>query len=353
MCNTIQIDIQSGKKGKSRKSTNGKELLAAPFTHNCNNRVNNCQSVRRLIMILDWYKTMRSIHSEYEMEKLLIEYVDHYTNLLNDYQHILSKHLNEDRLTNDDNFLSIHNKISKYMDCPCDVKTCKQYIRMVINVQGKSRANTIEDTNTDTKDNNSIDKMEEHDNKNTVNFYIELLDVIHCYFMHSFDLGLRIPFEEEEIIDFTEEMTSNDDEMVYVAEELIIIDEMEKKDQEFISFSDQHHHELSTTTNTTNQHRSKPKIFHDDEELKRLENILSGKRDTFKTLRGLNLTQHSKFVAGLSLYIFFVILMFVVVSSNQYAKTMYNHSVYKLTKIMLKKKIYQSRELGMMKRRKL
>lgn len=277
--------------------------MAAPFNHNCENRINDCQSVRRLIMILDWYRTMRDIHSIYDMDKMLIEYVDHYTNLLNDYQHVLTTHLNQDRISNDTNFMQIYNKITKYMENQCDIKTCKQYIRMVISPP-KSANPSLEDALMENQDiNNSIDTLEANDNRNTVNFYIELLDVIHCYFMHSMDLGLRFIFnenEEETLMEYTEDDTTannnDDDGMVLLDEELIIeMDQLETKDEELISInsSKNNHYEISTTNN-------KQSHFDDDDEMKVIENLIGSKRDNFKTMRGIGLSQHSKFVSDIS-----------------------------------------------------
>eukprot|EP01084_Bolivina_argentea_P076315 138309_1 len=132
-----------------------------------------CKCVERIIMVLKFYQMINenSIINDKHNE-LILEYFNKYEYLVNDYHHIIVDHLNSSTTcTNNYQFSLLHNEIAKHIKC--DVIKCQQYKRYSRNRENVEKAtNKIKDEN--------------------VLFYIDLLDNIHCYFVHSYHIGFRI-----------------------------------------------------------------------------------------------------------------------------------------------------------------
>jgi len=308
------------------------DYLAAPYTHDCGDRLETCPSIRRLTMAMDWYQNMREhLSDKAALAKSVIEYVDHYTNLLNDYQHILAKHLNSTKQQNTENFMAIHKRFARHIQC--DVDSCKQYVRVVMD-SSTNRATTIDpadiplsvneaapnDNNNENDANDDNDKEqqpkrsilsskkqliseEEEMSEKAVNFHIELLDVIHCYFMHSLDLGLRVSMDAEKDEDIVFDIDDEEENALALPS---TTDEFERKQSMEPHSTTIDSDAMLTMINhdSYNPQEAEAAATHsalyDDDELKAMESVLSGKRDKFKTLRGLNLTENGKFFADLS-----------------------------------------------------
>ena len=124
----------------------------------------DCKSVSRIIQILKFYKD-----NEGE-EETIMSYLHNYTHLLNDYHHVLDKHLNEDILSMDEcnlNFKLIYNRIIQRNDLSilCDVDTCSMYKR---NNAERGKDTIISQSH-----------------------IMDVLDSIHCFFLHSVYYGYR------------------------------------------------------------------------------------------------------------------------------------------------------------------
>ena len=133
----------------------------------CNGQsIINCIAFKRISLLLKFY------HNNHDKYNEVAKYSEKYKqNLLADYHHILDKHLNEDKISlNESNqqFGIIYKQLNN--DIPCNIENCKIY----------SRSNRQRDTS-------SIDCEDKH-----LRATLDIIDTIHCYFLHSVDTGYRI-----------------------------------------------------------------------------------------------------------------------------------------------------------------
>eukprot|EP01084_Bolivina_argentea_P265027 449108_1 len=161
--------------------------------------INRCKSLKRLIKMLLFY------HSSIDKDGnnlSLIEYFDtHITNLLNDYGHILCVHLdNALNQQNNDEFAVISAKCHKYINC--SLNKCKYYQR----------------------NNRNRCKEEIKDSNDKLSLYVDIMDTIHCYFLHSYDTGFRIkqkkPANNDDSNTNDNNNTAVDTEMKYLYKEI-------------------------------------------------------------------------------------------------------------------------------------
>eukprot|EP01084_Bolivina_argentea_P109346 195453_1 len=139
-------------------------MMAAP---DC--KMETCESLKRIVTMLHFYQSTISNDDEKNGD-LLLDYVQNqYKELLTDYQHIISNHLNKSKKENDDNYYIINCKCKKYIQC--DLSNCNNYQR---NNRDRCKEQIIEN----------------YDSLLTI--YTDIIDTIHCYFIHSFDTGFRI-----------------------------------------------------------------------------------------------------------------------------------------------------------------
>ena len=125
----------------------------------------NCQAVTRMQSMLKFYNN--NYNNFKEIGKYLAKYKNH---IIGDYHHILDKHLNRDNISQIDSnkqFELIHQQMT---GISCDIENCKIYSR-----NNRQR----ETTNIECKD-------------EKVSMFIDIIDTIHCYFLHSIDIGYRI-----------------------------------------------------------------------------------------------------------------------------------------------------------------
>eukprot|EP01084_Bolivina_argentea_P295275 508303_1 len=120
-----------------------------------------CESIKRMISILKYQCTNNiDINASELLSKSFL--------ILNDYHHILDHHLNEDNISktkSDEQFTYILNEIN----FKCELITCNRYIR-----------------------NNRQRETRKLDYDCNLSMYVDLLDTIHCLFLHSTDTGYRI-----------------------------------------------------------------------------------------------------------------------------------------------------------------
>lgn len=194
--------------------------------------IDKCFALDRLVFSLRFYQKINEEDTETAMNELS-QYVmtnGHY--IINDYHHMLSHHLNEDNVPKSfqyEQFKCIYNKIMNDKQNQCDVTKCKIFVRN----------NRQRETN----------KISKYVLDPAAVAMIDTLDSIHCYFIHSVDIGYRI------VTDITD-TNNNDDE----------------KDA---------------------------KICH-DKELRNLRQYLSSKREKLKILRGDNRFANNKFMTTIA-----------------------------------------------------
>ena len=203
--------------------------------------IKKCKPLKRVQCVLHFYQFLQNDqkNNNKEIAKLLIDFLSNnkYQNLINDYHHILDKHLNQ----NNDDYDYIQSSISKYITC--DITNCSFYLR-----------NQRDRENDD--DQQSINKII-NDQKSI--FYIDTLDNIHTYFLHGYDTGLRTKINYETHKD-NDNDNDNDDE-----------DDDDKNDE---------YHDKD--------------LYHDGGMIN-LRQHLHEKRKRLESIRGENRMKHNKF----------------------------------------------------------
>lgn len=152
------------------------------FLLNCNGNSGRCIALERVISLLKFY------NQNYQNYDAIAEYLEQYKHhLIEDYHHLLNEHVNEDKISKLKSnclFQMIYNEITKVNNITCDVKNCKIYSR-----NNRQR---------------EITKIQCKDKK--LELFIDIIDTIHCYFLHSIDIGYRIP---KSLLSFDQEKAEN------------------------------------------------------------------------------------------------------------------------------------------------
>lgn len=138
------------------------------------NKINKCKELKcdylqRIIYAIKFYHNIDIIKDQIE----LIKFVNNkYIEFINDYHHILFVHEND--------IEEIHNLLlTKYNESPCKLNTCYRVSRNIRNLQEEEIVNYDIDNN--------------QENNIELTFWINLFDSLHCYFLHIYDYGYRIP----------------------------------------------------------------------------------------------------------------------------------------------------------------
>eukprot|EP01084_Bolivina_argentea_P078813 143025_1 len=141
--------------------------------------VNNCNNIDRFanesncaIDSCSLFKTIIDTLYKYEQNDIKTDDVmEAHENMLNQFHHMLFAHLNNSKEKEAGDFSFIHDECSRLIEC--DAKECKKLKR---NYRNRQQSDEQKDMN----------KEDEH-----VQIYRDLLDTIHCYFIHSVDMGYR------------------------------------------------------------------------------------------------------------------------------------------------------------------
>eukprot|EP01084_Bolivina_argentea_P269000 457044_1 len=131
--------------------------------------IKTCSSLHRLVNALKFYNS-----NDNKIDDLTQYIMSNKTHIINDYHHIINDHLNEDNIAlidSDKHFQLVHSMIMNDNALVCDIAKCNIYLR-------SNRQREL----------NRIKCENEH-----LSIYIDFLDSIHCYFMHSVDIGYRAP----------------------------------------------------------------------------------------------------------------------------------------------------------------
>ena len=158
----------------------------------CKQDYTKCIAIERIIKMLQFY---HNNHDNYgEIAKYLQDYKQY---LMSDYHHILNDHLNEDQgspSASNEQFKWIYDKLNSEDNNDtkhifCDIGKCKIYSR---NNREREKVNI------------------ECDDKKLSSF-IDIMDTIHCYFMHSVDTGYRISHQLQQ--EMKQDNDTDDDEI--------------------------------------------------------------------------------------------------------------------------------------------
>ena len=164
----VELSITSGTSIKSLTRLNeieSNDLLC--------DSLENCTSMQHIIDNLKLYQMIESDKTDdIECISKLNE------NILDDYHHILIEHLSNKSVHEiNEEFNNLHTMLRRE-NIHCDFGKCSS-IR---------RYHCIRE---------NIDNLEQQSlRSDNLQFYIDLMDTIHCYFIHSFDLGMRIKFNK-------------------------------------------------------------------------------------------------------------------------------------------------------------
>eukprot|EP01084_Bolivina_argentea_P194683 334066_1 len=134
--------------------------------HFCDVRVSNCQSFNRLKGLLERYHSVE-------------DFIDHKSN--NDYDEtILSNHFQHLLNNHDHEFQVIYDHLKRIeVDKSCNLSNCHSILRNHRDRTSEENCKTLYSKPFKTTDFQDISK-------------IQLLDKIHCYYLHSIDTGLKL-----------------------------------------------------------------------------------------------------------------------------------------------------------------
>ena len=139
--------------------------------------IQNCKSLSNLLDALKYYKSTQENFKDEATVNMAMEiyFNEEYKNFLEDYNHIIcthSEHLEE-----------IHKQLGK-----CEISQCKMAHRYSNDIRRKG----VDEIKSDNQVINTNSKL---------NFYLELLDIIHFWLYHQYDSGMRVKrsiFENDE-----------------------------------------------------------------------------------------------------------------------------------------------------------
>eukprot|EP01083_Nonionella_stella_P084152 232891_1 len=194
--------------------------------------VENCAYLQRLCKALQFYQSNKESN-----HKAFLNYFSsqHYDLLLTDYHHILNHHLEQKSLIDTQHeFELIHNTIIRSID-HCSLDQCNKFKR---NNRNRSKLK-VDPSLTDAK----------------IRFYTDTLDTIHCYFVHSYDIGFRLKSDQIK----TDDTQRND---------------AKQSDDEDMDESN----------------------LYKDHQMEQFKRILQEKQKHLRSIRGTNRMQHNKFL---------------------------------------------------------
>eukprot|EP01084_Bolivina_argentea_P166039 288361_1 len=191
--------------------------------------IHSCKSINIIAKYLHQYESIKLININKIFNK------DSCPHLSDHFNHILTTHLRDNKsIQQSNNELElIHAYIMQKIQT-CKLEHCSKYKR---NNRNRERENILSIST------NIIDHESE--------YYIELLDTIHCFFVHTFDCGFRIHSD--------------------VFNDIISIN----KHQQYDEINDDIHHDKIMT---------------------KLRPLLQSKRDKIRQIRGVKRTQNTKFI---------------------------------------------------------
>eukprot|EP01084_Bolivina_argentea_P269434 457924_1 len=159
----------------------------------------SCKTIHSCIAIQNIGKALQ-FHAKQHDSSTVYQYFNHkYKHLVKDFHHIMVHHLNtHNKSLNDKNFETVTNIMCHCVKC--NIEKCNPFTR----------------NNRDREDSKMNDDLE-------MEYYTDLLDNIHCYFLHSYDTGFRVNpglfddiYNEHSVDEKELDIDANDIEQIYV-----------------------------------------------------------------------------------------------------------------------------------------
>eukprot|EP01084_Bolivina_argentea_P113062 201594_1 len=153
----------------TEKHIGSKHIIASKSKSDFDGCINmeECDSLHRIKDALIFYQQKKQNND-------IMKYYGKYKDLVNDYHHIILQHTSTgNRNSDNENFAIIDAIIRKSIKC--DIAQCKSY----------KRNHTIRGKQTTTGEHKEEDVMK------------KFMDSIHCYFVHSIDVGFRMQIEDD------------------------------------------------------------------------------------------------------------------------------------------------------------
>lgn len=166
---------------EEKKSSPDAKTTPDIFTNDCES-VETCSSINRILNCLHFYQLL----NEAQYHNLLKKLSDsEYPHLINDYNHILTKHIGDQKSLSEsrEEYEAIYKQISRFKALrECSIETCKRFTR---NNRSRETTKLFTDNDNDLNINDNTESA-------MLKFYVETLDTIHCHLIHSFDCGFRL-----------------------------------------------------------------------------------------------------------------------------------------------------------------
>ncbi len=142
--------------------------------------IKSCLAINNIIQALINYQKIDIAKTDNAYDKT------NYPHLIDDFHHILLVHQSDKNsiLKNKNEYESIYDYIMSKID-KCTLEKCNSFAR---NNRNRERENIFSSINKENTINNNTDKESE--------YFIEIMDTIHCFFVHSFDIGFKIRLDE-------------------------------------------------------------------------------------------------------------------------------------------------------------
>eukprot|EP01084_Bolivina_argentea_P309324 535038_1 len=135
-----------------------------------------CKHIESCLSLKNIQYALQLHAKQVDLIKLLSYFTKQYKDLIKDFHHIITTHLNFDKELNAKNYAIINKIITT--NVPCDIEKCNPFKRNNRNKNEESIINGM--------------KFDEYNDQFTYQYYVDLLDNIHCYFIHSYDIGFKI-----------------------------------------------------------------------------------------------------------------------------------------------------------------
>ena len=136
------------------------------------------QIMNRMISALIFYSTINPLNNTKHESKFIQFCNETYSELLDDYIHVMDKHQNDIDQIND----RMKTDLDLMRECHTEYKNCALLLRHYRN-----------------REKENVDLSPSSSYSYSLSFYIDLLDTIHCFWYHSFHLGLRARTNSNEI----------------------------------------------------------------------------------------------------------------------------------------------------------
>eukprot|EP01083_Nonionella_stella_P170673 581394_1 len=169
--NTKQhIDVNSTQHAKVIKERETLAMLHTNSFNKCDQPISSCSSIQRIISYLDQYKRTKltDIDCTFNHET--------YPLLTDDFNHVLVAHLGDymPLTMREEAFESICDHVCHRVKA-CTLEQCTEFQR---NSRNRETQNISDAMDLESK------------------YYVEMMDSMHCFFLHSFDIGFRIRAKE-------------------------------------------------------------------------------------------------------------------------------------------------------------